>query len=70
MIINDPTQHSDRYAVAAVVDIKKKGWYPLKVEYFQRKGTAAIKFLWRKPGDEDFSAVTAQSYAHIPGSAP
>jgi hypothetical protein len=70
MIINDPTQHSDRYAVQAVVDIKKKGWYPLMVEYFQRKGTAAVKFFWRKPGAADFTAVPAQSYAHIPGSAP
>ncbi len=70
MIINDPTQHSDRYAVPAVVDIRKKGWYPLMVEYFQRKGTAAVKFLWRKPGAADFTAVPAQSYAHIPGSAP
>jgi hypothetical protein len=70
MIINDPTQHSDRYAVPAVVDIRKKGWYPLMVEYFQRKGTAAVKFFWRKPGAADFAAVPAQSYAHISGSAP
>lgn|GEM_PF-462681 len=70
MIINDPTQHSDRYAVPAVVDIRVKGWYPLMVEYFQRKGTAAVKFFWRKPGAADFTAIPAQSYAHIPGSAP
>lgn len=70
MIINDPTQHSDRYAVPAIVNVTKKGWYPLMVEYFQRKGTAAVKFFWRKPGAADFVAVPAQSYAHIPGSAP
>jgi hypothetical protein len=68
MIIDDPTQHSDRYAVQAVVDIRYKGWYPLMVEYFQRKGTAAIKLFWRKPGAADFVAVPPQSYAHIPGA--
>lgn len=70
LIIDDPTQHSDRYAVQAVVNIRKKGWYSLMVEYFQRKGTAAIKFLWRKPGAVEFAAVPAESFAHIPGAAP
>lgn len=68
IIIDDPTQHSDRYAIQAVVKIKETGWYPMMVEYFQRKGTAAIKLFWRRPGADSFEPVPAEAYAHIPGS--
>ncbi len=65
-IIDDPTQHSDRYAVPAVVAIRHAGWYPLTVEYFQRKGTASIGLFWLAPGAEDFAPIPAESYAHLP----
>lgn len=68
MIIDDPTQHSDRYAIRAVARITDPGWYPVKVEYFQRKGTAAIGLFWRRPGAGSFEPVPAEAYAHIPGS--
>ena len=66
MIIDDPTQHSDRYAVQAVVAIREAGWYPLTVEYFQRKGTASIGLYWHTPEASDFAPVPAASYAHLP----
>jgi len=66
VIINDPTQHSDRLSNLAVVDISVPGWYPLMVEYFQRKGTATIKLYWRKPGEETLSIVPAIAFAHTP----
>ena len=65
MIINDPTQHSDRYTIQALVEITEIGWYPLKVEYFQRKGTAAIKLLWRRPGSDTFQPVPAEVFSHF-----
>jgi len=65
-IIDDPDQHSDRYAVQADVVIRQPGWYRLKVEYFQRKGTATIGLLWRTPAKEDFEPVPAANYAHLP----
>ena len=68
MIINDPTQHSDRYTIQALVEITEIGWYPLMIEYFQRKGTAAIKLLWRQPGDDAFQPVPAEAFAHFSGS--
>jgi hypothetical protein len=66
MIIDDPTQHSDRYAIQAVVAIRQSGWYPLMVEYFQRKGTASIGLYWRTPGAKEFAAVPPESFAHLP----
>ena len=65
-IIDDPTQHSDRYAVQAVVTINQTGWYNLMVEYFQRKGTASIGLFWRTPDAKDFAAIPPESFAHTP----
>jgi hypothetical protein len=66
LIIDDPSQHSDRYAVQAVVAINQAGWYPLAAAYFQRKGTASIALFWRRPEAKDFAPVPAESYAHLP----
>ena len=66
MIIDDPAQHSDRYAIQAVVTISQAGWYPLMVEYFQRKGTASIGLFWRTPEAKDFIPVPPASFGHLP----
>jgi hypothetical protein len=66
MIIDDPSQHSDRYSIQAVVEINEPGWYPMRVEYFQRKGTATIKLFWQRPFADDFEVVPAEFYAHTP----
>jgi hypothetical protein len=65
MIINDPGQHSDQLSNEALLENVKPGWYVIKVEYFQRKGTAAIALYWRKPGKKEYSPVPAEAYAHI-----
>lgn len=71
LVIDDPAWHSrgDQYTVGVVAEIAQPGWYPIKVEYFQRKGTAAIALFWRRPGANGFEPVPAEAYAHIPGSA-
>jgi hypothetical protein len=71
-IIDDPAWHArgDQYAVGVIAKITQAGWYPMKVEYNQRKGTAAIGFFWRRPGAGGFEPVPAEAYAHIPGSGP
>ena len=70
LIIDDPEWHArgDQYTVGVIAEITQAGWYPMKVEYNQRKGTAAIAFFWRRPGAERFEPVPAEAYAHIPGS--
>ena len=65
MIINDPDQHSDQLSNEALLETVKPGWYAIKVEYFQRKGTAAIALYWRKPGKKEYAPVPAKAYAHI-----
>jgi hypothetical protein len=65
-IINDPNVHSDRLSEKGIVKISEAGWYPLRILYFQRKGTAAIQLFWEKPGDKKMVIVPPEAYAHIP----
>ena len=67
LIVDDPGVHGDRYSASVIIKITQAGWYPMKVEYFQRKNTAAIGFFWRRPGSNGFEPVPAEAYAHIPG---
>ncbi len=66
LAINDPEQHSDRLSNIADVSIKSPGWYQIVIEYFQRKGTAALKLMWKTPGSKDFIPLPQSAYAHLP----
>ena len=65
-ILTDPNVHSDRFSPQAALDILKPGWYPVMIQYYQRKGTAAIEMHWKLPGKADFSVIPAEAYAHEP----
>ena len=62
--LSDPEQHSDRLSNIAHITIDKPGWYQVDIDYFQRKGTAALKLLWRVPGTESFVPVPKHAYGH------
>lgn len=64
-VITDPRQHSDRLSNIGYVTIEKAGWYTMKLEYFQRKGTAALKLLWKEPGSDAMRPVPAKAYGHL-----
>ena len=66
LTLNDPEQHSDRLSNVGIVTIDEPGWYPVVIEYFQRKGTAALKLFWKTPGTATMVPVPAQMYAHLP----
>jgi hypothetical protein len=65
-VINDPDWHGDRFSRKNKLKFTESGWYPFKLKYFQRRGTAALKLFWKKPGDEDFSIIPAEAYGHLP----
>ncbi len=65
-VISDPEQHSDRLSNVGHVTLDKAGHYPLLVEYFQRKGTAALKLFWKTPGSDKFVPIPAHAYVHLP----
>lgn len=66
VVISDPEQHSDRLSNIGHVAIDQPGYYAIAVEYFQRKGTAALKLFWKTPGSSDFVAIPANAYVHLP----
>jgi hypothetical protein len=66
LAISDPQQHSDQLSNLAHIEITAEGWVPVTVEYFQRKGTSALKLFWKMPGGEDFVPVPKENYGHIP----
>jgi hypothetical protein len=66
LALNDPEQHSDRLSNLAHVSVDKPGYYPVLIEYFQRKGTATLQLLWKTPGSATMVPVPAQAYAHLP----
>lgn len=65
-IIDDPMYHSDRMSGKVKVRVSEPGWYPVRILYFQRKGTATIQLFWKKPGGIKIDIVPAEAYAHIP----
>ncbi len=66
LVVSDPEQHSDRLSPEATVNIPEAGWYPVRIDYFQRKGTAALKLFWKIPNSTTMSIVPASAYGHLP----
>lgn len=65
-IISDPEQHSDRLSNIGYAAIDHPGYYGIVVEYFQRKGTAALKLSWKPPQTEEFVPIPQNVYVHLP----
>ncbi len=63
-ILDDPTQHSDQLAGPVFVQVQNPGWYPLRLDYFQRKGTATLVLSWQPPGSGRFTPVPPEALAH------
>ncbi|MCG6929308.1 MAG: hypothetical protein LJE64_02025 [Desulfofustis sp.] len=65
IIVDDAEQHSDRLSNIGYAVLDEPGYYPLVIEYFQRKGTAALKLLWKTPGAGDFVPIPQNGYVHL-----
>ena len=47
------------------MEVATPGWYPIAVDFFERRITWTLRLLWRTPGaDGDLVAVPAQAFAH------
>lgn len=65
MIFEDPEIHSDADSPPLVVTIDEPGWYPLDILYFEKKGSAALKLYWKRPGETAFSIVPTTAFKHV-----
>lgn len=64
LVLSDPKQHPDRLSNIGEISVSEPGWFPVKIDYFQRKGTAALKLFWKKPGDNNYLVIPASAYRH------
>ncbi len=66
-ILDDPKWHSygDTMTEPVTVQIKKPGWYQLKILYFERRGTSTLQLYWQPPGAGAASIVPAGVFARL-----
>jgi hypothetical protein len=62
--VDDPKVHGDQFSNVSALNITSPGWYPVMIQYFQRKGTACIEMHWKEPGSSQFTIIPADAYAH------
>jgi hypothetical protein len=66
LLVDDPEQHGEQLSPSGSIVTRQPGWYPLRVDYFQRKGSATVILEWRPPGAPEFFPVPAEALAHLP----
>ncbi|MFO0995726.1 MAG: PA14 domain-containing protein [Alphaproteobacteria bacterium] len=64
LIHEDPGVHSDTMSPPIELAVTEPGWFPLAIDYFQRKGTSALKLYWTPPGGSE-AIVPPDAFAHI-----
>ena len=64
LVIDDPDVHPDRFSPNVTVQVEESGWYPMKLLYFERKGTSTMELYWQPPGTKGFDFVPAKAFAH------
>lgn len=64
LIHEDPGIHADTTSPPIELAVTEPGWYPLSIDYFQRKGTSALRLMWTPPGGTK-QVVPAAALAHL-----
>lgn len=67
LLYEDPSVHSDDTSDRIDVTIDEPGWYPIKVVYYEKKGTASLVLRWVPVGSDAKAkpvAVPAAAFAH------
>ena len=63
-IFSDPYVHSDTMSPPILVEVTEPGWHQIDVDYFQRKGTAALQLFWTRPDGGAEEIVPPEAFAH------
>jgi hypothetical protein len=64
-IHNDPKVGPDRTVESAAFQITQAGWYPLKIWYFEKRGTSTMEILWKTPQSGSFKSISAGDLKHL-----
>jgi hypothetical protein len=65
LIVSDPGVHGDRLSDIGYFEVVQAGMFPVRIKYFQRKGTAMLGLYWQPPGESSFSVVPGEAYSHV-----
>jgi hypothetical protein len=68
MIWDDPKVHFDRMSPALRIAVQEPGWYEVKIDYFQKKGSWALQMLWTPPGGSEAVPVPPEALGHMGGA--
>ncbi len=63
-IWRDPDIHPNRWSPPLEFEVTQAGWYKLEIDYFQKKGTSALQFVWTPPGGSELP-VPPEAFAHF-----
>ncbi len=66
MVLDDPFVHADAMANPVALDIVQPGYYPITMQYFQKRNTATLQFFWQRPDGNNMVIVPAAALAHQP----
>ncbi len=68
--LEDPRKLSNRLVGPADITVEADLWYPMKLEYFQKKGTSALVLAWMRPGagEGEEEVIEAEYLAHLPAA--
>ncbi len=67
-VLDDPRKLSDRLVGPTEISVEAGLWYPMKLEYFQKKGSSALVLAWMRPGvgEGEEEVIEAEYFAHLP----
>ncbi|MBM3555609.1 MAG: hypothetical protein FJX47_08655 [Alphaproteobacteria bacterium] len=60
-ITEDPLPHPDRFSPPGFIDVVTPGWHPIRVYYYERRGSATLQLYWTRPGQSTPEIVPAAS---------
>jgi PA14 domain len=66
LVVDDPEVHADHLSAPVKVTIGRSGWFPITVQYFQRRGAARLELFWQPPGAGAPAIIPASAFAHVP----
>ncbi|MGE0094245.1 MAG: PA14 domain-containing protein [Alphaproteobacteria bacterium] len=61
----DPGIHGDTPSPPIEVAVTEPGWYAFSMDYFQRKGTSALRLSWKPPGGQTMVVVPPEAFASL-----
>jgi hypothetical protein len=66
LLYEDPSVHSDDTSDRIDVKVEQAGWYPLKILYYEKKGTATLVLRWIEgEAKGKLVPVPAAAFAHL-----